>query len=100
MKKPGAMGKPRANDAGTGTGRNQWKKLLQNTVKFILDYMPSHSSRQAVTFTVTTVTSSQLTQFMSPLFIPHQLICLIKSEGGEHISLYLKQKKKYHVWQL
>jgi hypothetical protein len=50
----GAIGKvtrecdPRLTDAGTGAGRNQWEKLLQNTSHFIPGYIPSHSGRQAV----------------------------------------------------
>jgi hypothetical protein len=60
-------GKSLDNDTGTGAGRNQWEKLLQNTSKFIPDYIPSHSGRQAV----------------SP----------VQSQHDEHISLHLKQKQ-------
>jgi hypothetical protein len=66
-------GKSRVTDGGTGAGRNQWKKLLQNTSKFTPDYTPSHSGRQSASFTVSTVISLQLTHFMSLLFTPHQL---------------------------
>lgn len=53
--------------------------------------------RQAVPFTVSTVSSSQLTQFMSPLFNTHQLNLFYKEWRGEHVSLHLKQNKRNTV---
>ena len=83
-------GKSRVTVTGTAAGRNQWKKLLQNTRKFIPDYRPSQSSRQSVS-----PFHSRHSHSSCHLCLLHtNFICLIKSGGGEHISLHLKQKEK------
>ena len=87
----GATGKltrecdPGLTDAGTGAGRNQWQKLLQNIIKFIPDYMPSHSGRQAVS----TVTSPQLTQSaLSHLHNSHSQHCHIFTTHTVHVTSF------------
>jgi len=87
-------GKSVVTDTGTGAGRNQWKKLLQNTSKFIPDYRPSHSGRQAVSPLHSQHCHFFTTHSSCHLCLLHtNLICLIKSEGDEHVSLHLKQNK-------
>lgn len=89
-------GKSAVTDTGTSAGRNQNKKLLHNTSKFIPDYRPSHSGRQAVSQSPSQSALPFLQNSHSschPCLLHTNLICLIKSEVGEHVSLHLKQKE-------